>query len=58
MVQWLGLGTSTAVGTGSIPGRGTKILHATWQGPPPKKKKKKKEREREIIRGYHGERRV
>ena len=26
-VQWLGLCASTAGGTGSIPGRGTKILH-------------------------------
>ena len=29
-VQWLGLCASTAGGTGSIPGVGTKILHATW----------------------------
>ena len=36
MVQWLGLHTSTARGTGSIPGWGTKILHAAWS----KKKKK------------------
>ena len=28
-VQWLGLWSSTVGGTGSIPGRGTKILHAT-----------------------------
>ena len=28
-VQWLRLPASTAGGTGSIPGRGTKILHAT-----------------------------
>ena len=31
--------TTTAGGTGSIPGWGTKIPHATWQG---KKKKKNK----------------
>ena len=29
-VQWLGLCASTAGGTGSIPGVGTKILHAAW----------------------------
>ena len=28
-VQWLRLSTSTAEGTGSIPGRGTKITPAT-----------------------------
>ena len=39
-VQWLGLHASTARGMGSIPGRGTKILHAT---PRPKKKKKNKD---------------
>ena len=31
-VQWLRLCASTAGGTGSIPGRGTKIPHATWHG--------------------------
>ena len=31
MVQWLRLHTSTAGGTGSIPGWGTKILYATWR---------------------------
>ena len=39
VVQWLGLCTFTAGGVGSIPGRGTKILHAVWHS-----KKKKKER--------------
>ena len=29
MVQWVGLHTSTAGGTGSIPGQGTKIPHAS-----------------------------
>ena len=38
MVQWLGLCTSTGVGTGSIPGWGTNVLQATQCG---KKKKKK-----------------
>ena len=46
VVQWLGLHTSTAGDTGSIPGQGTKILHAalcgqllTSSSPPPAKKK-------------------
>ena len=37
-VQWLGLHASTAGGSGSIPGRGTKILHAAQHS---QKKKKK-----------------
>ena len=46
-VQWLGLRASTAGGTGSIPGRGTKIPHAEHMVQPKKikfnlKKKKKK----------------
>ena len=40
VVQWLGLCVSTAGGTGSIPGRGTKIPHALRHGPKKKKKKK------------------
>ena len=32
VVQWLKLQASNAEGTGSIPGRGTKIPHATWHG--------------------------
>ena len=31
-VQWLELLTSTAGGTGLIPGQGTKILQAMWHG--------------------------
>ena len=31
-VQWLGLRTFTAEGTGSIPGQGTKIPQAAWCG--------------------------
>ena len=31
-VQWLRLHASNAGGTGSIPGQGTKIPHAAWQG--------------------------
>ena len=37
MLQWLGLCASTAEGTGSISGWGTKILYATWQVRPQKK---------------------
>ena len=29
-IQWLRLCASTAGGEGSIPGRGTKILHVMW----------------------------
>ena len=29
-LQWLGLCVSNAGGVGSIPGRGTKVPHATW----------------------------
>ena len=36
-VQWLGLCAFTAVGLGSIPGRGTEILQATWRGQEKKK---------------------
>ena len=32
IVQWLGLGASTVAGTGSIPGRGTRILQALQGG--------------------------
>ena len=45
--EFLGIPTalhaSNAWGTGSIPGQGTKILHAMWYGqpPPPHRKKKK-----------------
>ena len=45
MVQWLQLRASSAGGSGSIPGRGTKIPHASWFG---KKKKKKME----LPRGF------
>ena len=31
-VQWLGLGTFTAVGLGSIPVQGIKIRQAMWHG--------------------------
>ena len=30
VAQWLGLSASTAWGTGSVPGQGTKIPHAMW----------------------------
>ena len=32
VVQWLGLSTFTAVASDSIPGQGTKIPQALWQG--------------------------
>ena len=32
VVQWLRLGTFTAVGAGLNPGLGTKVLHAAWCG--------------------------
>ena len=41
MVQWLRLCTASAGGRGSIPGRGTKILHAVWQSQNINKKKSK-----------------
>ena len=41
MVQLLGLHTSTAGGTGSIPGQGSKILHTSQLGKKKKKLKKK-----------------
>ena len=34
MAQWLGLSASTAGGTRSIPGWGTKIPHAPCSSPP------------------------
>ena len=48
VVQWLGLRASTARDPGSIPGPGTKILHAVWCG---QKEKKKSETERERESG-------
>ena len=41
--QLLGLRTSTAWGTGSIPGRRTRIPHAAWCSQKKKKKSQKKE---------------
>ena len=40
VVEWLRLCPSTAGGMGLVPGRGTKILHATWCSQKKKKKKK------------------
>ena len=37
-LQCLRLCTSTAGGTGSMPGQGTKILHAEWHSPYKKSK--------------------
>ena len=42
-VQWLRLHTSTAGGTGLIPGQGTKIPHAAWRDHPTTKKRKENE---------------
>ena len=39
VVQWLRLQASTAGGMGSIPGWGTKILHAMQYARPPKKRR-------------------
>ena len=39
MVQWFGLCTFIAYGTGSIPGQGVKILQAMNSGEEKKKKK-------------------
>ena len=39
-IQWFRIHACTAGGTGSIPGRGTKIWHATQWGQKFKKKKK------------------
>ena len=44
VVQWLRLCAANAGGRGSIPGRGTKILHAAWQSPKINKKKKKEKK--------------
>ena len=43
-VQWLRLWAAKAGGTGSIPGRGTKISHAARRG-----KKKKKIRQKSLC---------
>ena len=42
-VQWLRLGAFTAVGLGSIPGQGTKILQALWHEKEKKKRRQFKE---------------
>ena len=47
VIQWLRLFTSTAGGAGSIPGQGTKILHAVQHGQEIKRKKKKKKERKE-----------
>ena len=49
VVQWLGLHTFTAGGTGLIPALGTKIPHAMWYGQKAHKKKKKRERETTLL---------
>ena len=42
--QWLRIHASTVGGVGSIPGRGTKILHASWCRQKSKERKKKKKK--------------
>ena len=49
VVQWVRLGASTTGGTSSIPGQGTKIPHAMWQG----QKKKIKIRARSASKENH-----
>ena len=49
VVQWLGLGTFTAVGSGSIPGRGTKIPQAVQCS---QKKKKEKSIEPKEVKPW------
>ena len=49
MVQWLGLHAFMAVGQGSIPGHGTKILHAAWHSK--FREKRKKERKKRNANG-------
>ena len=63
-VQQLRRCTSTAGGAGSIPGRGTKILHATWQGqkfknskqtlPPPQKTPLSSRKREGTASGFQG----
>ena len=48
VVQWLGLRTLTGKGLGSIPGRGTKILHSTLCN-----QKKKKETDALTSPSFH-----
>ena len=45
MVQRLGLCASTAEGTGSIPGQGTKKLQAVWYGQEQKQSEKTETKE-------------
>ena len=46
VVQWLGLGTFTAMALGSNRSRGTKISQAAWHG---QKRKKRKEKKTESV---------
>ena len=48
-VQWLRLHTSTAGGTGSVPGQGTESLHAAWHGQKTKKERNNREYSEKII---------
>ena len=46
---------ATAEGTGSIPGQGTKILHAMWQSSPTSKKKNGPEKKLNLISSLKNE---
>ena len=48
-LQWLGLGTFTAVGPGLIPGPGTKIRSITW----PQEKKTKTKTKKQANKKLH-----
>lgn len=49
MVKWLGLGVFMVKDLGSIPGRGIRILHASWGN---QKKKKKERNGNELVDFY------
>ena len=48
-VQWLRLRPSTAGGTGSIPGQGTKILHTTRHSQKMREREKGREKEMDMA---------
>ena len=55
MVQWLRLCAFIAGGAGSIPGRGTRILHAVWRGQKIKKNPKNKQTNKNKEKKIHEE---
>ena len=55
VIQWvIRAHASTAGGTGSIPGQGTKIPYATWQEKEREKEKSRNSASREVERGILG----